>query len=86
MEPDNDVDKYVVAVMNKDKVVGHLMKGKNGKLAKTVLIFMRVDVTNSAKLTNGKAVNKGKGMEVEVLCTITFTFTKPILNKLKEVL
>ena len=87
MEPDNDVDKYVVAVMNKDKVVGHLMKGKNGKLAKTVLIFVRVNVTNSAKLTiNGKAVNKGKGMEVEVLCTITFTFTKPILNKLKEVL
>ena len=30
MKPDNDdVDKYAVAVMNKDRVVGHLIKGKN---------------------------------------------------------
>ena len=36
MELDNDVDKYAVAVMNKDKVVGHLIKGKSGKFAKTV--------------------------------------------------
>ena len=32
VEPDNDVNKYVVEVMNKDKVVGHLMKGKNEKM------------------------------------------------------
>ena len=50
MEPDNDVDKYAVAVMNKDRVVGHLMKLKNGKFAKTVFFFVRVDLTNSAKL------------------------------------
>ena len=29
MEPDNVVDKYAVAVINKDRVVGHLMKGKS---------------------------------------------------------
>ena len=82
----NDVDKYSVAVMNKDRVFRHLMKGNYGKFAKTLFFFLRVDVTNLAKVTiNGKAVNKGKGMGIEFPCT-TFTVTKPMLNKLKEVL
>ena len=87
MEPDNAVDKYAVAVMNKDRVVGHLMKGKSGKFAKTVFFFLRTDEINSAtvKIT-GKAVNKGKGMGMEVPCSITFTGSKPMLDKLKEIL
>ena len=45
-------------------------------LAKTVFFFLRVDVTNSAKVTiNGKAVNKGKGMGKEVSCVTIFTGT-----------
>ena len=39
MEPDNAVDKYAAAVMNTDRNVGHLMKGKRGKFAKTVFFF-----------------------------------------------
>ena len=46
MEPDSDVDKYAVAVIKKDRDTGHLMKGENRKLAKTVFFFLRVDVTN----------------------------------------
>ena len=63
MEPDNAVDKYAVAVINKDRVIGHLMKGKSGEFAKTVFFFLRTDETNlaTAKIT-GKAVNKGKEM------------------------
>ena len=59
MEPDNAVDKYAVPVMNKDRVVGHWMKGKSGKFAKIVFFFLRTDEINSAtvKIT-GKAVNK----------------------------
>ena len=87
MELDNDIDKHVVAVTNKDRVVRHLIKGKNGKFAKTVFFFLRIDVTNLTKVTiNEKAVNKGKGMGMQVPCTITFTGTKPMLNKLKDVL
>ena len=68
--------------MNKDRALEHLMKGKNGKFAKKVFSFLRVDVTKSAKLTvKQKILNKGK--EMEVSCTITFTGTKPMLNKLK---
>ena len=87
MEPHNAVDRYAVAAMNKDRVVGHLMKGKSGKFAKTVFFFLRTDEINSAtvKITR-KAVNKGKGMGMEVPCSITFTGSKPMLGKLKEIL
>ena len=40
MEPDNAVDKYAVAVMNKDRVVEHLMKGKSRNFGKTVFFFL----------------------------------------------
>ena len=87
MEPDNTVGKYAVAVMNKDRVVGHLMKGKSGKFAKTVFFFLRTDEINSAtvKIT-GKAVNKEKVMVMEVPCSITFTGIKPMLDKPKNIL
>lgn len=39
MEPENIVGKYAVAVIKKNKVVGHLMNGKSGKFAKTFLFF-----------------------------------------------
>ena len=87
MKPDNAVGKYVVAAMNKHRVVGHLMKGKSRKFSKTVFFFLRTNKINSAtvKIT-GKAVNKGKGMGMEVSCSITFTGSKPMLDKLKEIL
>ena len=46
MKPDNDVDKYAVLIINKDRVVGHLMKGKNRKFAKLKFFFLGVDITN----------------------------------------
>ena len=87
MEPDNPVDRYPVAVMKQDRVVGHLLKRKRGQFAKTVFFLLRTDEINSAtvKIT-GKAVNKGKGMGMEVPCSITFTGSKPMLDKLKEIL
>ena len=39
MEPDNHVDKYAVAVMNKYSVAGCLIKGNNKKFAITVFFF-----------------------------------------------
>ena len=43
-EPENKTDKFVVAVMKekeKDLVVGHLKKGKSGKFAKTIFLFLK---------------------------------------------
>ena len=87
MEPNNALDKCAVAVMNKDRVVGHLMKRKRGKFAKTVLFLLRTDEINSAtvKITE-EAVNIGKGVGMEVPCSITFAGTKPMLDKLKQIL
>ena len=81
------VDKFAVTLMNKDRVVEHLMKEKLESLRKTVFFFLTANVTSLAKLAiNGKAVNKGTGMGMDVQCTITFTGTKTMLNKLKTVL
>ena len=72
--------------MNKDRVVGYLMKCKGGSLQK-LFFFLRADVSNMATVkTNGKVVKKGKGKGMEVPCTITFTVSKQVLSKLKEVL
>ena len=40
-EPRNIVDKYAVSVQRDDEVVGHLMKGKSGRFAKTIFYFSR---------------------------------------------
>ena len=86
-EPDNDRDKCAVTVINKDWVVEYLMRETNGKFTKTVFFFLRVNVTNSERLTiNRKAINKKKEMEMEFLRTITFADTQLMLNKLKKVL
>ena len=63
MKSGNDVDKYAMAVMQKDSVVGHLWEEKNEKFAKAVFFFVTADATNSPKMTiKEKAVNKRKGM------------------------
>ena len=66
-------------------IVASCMVMFNERKKWTVFFFRRLDATNLAKITtNGKAVDKGKGMGIEVPCKITFTDTKPILNKQKS--
>ena len=43
MEPENPTDKYVVCVENNGNVVGHLTKGNNGRISKTIFFFLRAD-------------------------------------------
>ena len=84
MEPENDVDKYAVAVINEDRITWHSMKGKKETLAKTVFFFLRLDATNSGKVKiYRKAVNNGKGNGTEVPFTIALPGTDQILNELK---
>ena len=71
MEPENVMDKYAVAVINNDTVVGHLMKGESGKFAKTIFYFLRSDELNSCTaVVTGRAVNikDGKGMQIPANC------------------
>ena len=39
LEPENEFDKFAVAVEKCDVVVGHLSKGKTGRFAKNYFIF-----------------------------------------------
>ena len=40
MEPQNEVNKYAVVVVdNENNVISHLPKGKSGKYAKTIFYF-----------------------------------------------
>ena len=81
------MDKYAVAVINKDRVVGHLMEGKSGKLAKTVFFFLRTDTINSVRVEiTGKAVNKSKGKGMQVPYKIIFSGSISALDKLKDIL
>ena len=86
MKPDNAVTKFEVAVMSKDRVAEHLMKGKSKKFLKNRCFFLRADVSNMTVKINGKFANKAKEKGIEVLCTTTFAVSKHMLSKLKAVL
>ena len=66
MEPQNEVDKYAVAVVDKENnVIGHVPKEKSGKYAKTTFYFLNTDQGITLKLRchvkiTGKAVNMGR--------------------------
>ena len=60
---------------------------KKWKVSKNSILFPDSRCYQFGKVTiNGKTVNKGKGMGMEVPSTITPTDTKPVLSKLKDVL
>ena len=61
MEPQNEVDKYAVAVVdNENNVISHLPKGTSGKYAKAIFYFLKTDPLNICHIKfTGKAVNLG---------------------------
>lgn len=87
LEPENELDKYAVAVMKNSVVVGHLAKGKTGRFAKTISFFFRASNNNSCKVeVTGKRVNLGNGHGLQIPCNLHFTGHRNFINKLKEIL
>lgn len=80
-EPENEIDKYAVAVTKDEKVVGHLKKGKTGRYAKTIFYFLRANPMNIA--VTGKRVNLGDGEGLQIPCTISFQGEEKYLEILK---
>ena len=72
IEPDNPVDKYAVAVIDENnEIVGHLMKGLNGKFAKTIFFFLRSNLANTCKvIITGSPVNLGRKKGMQVPCKL----------------
>ena len=53
-EPENEIDKYAVAVTKDARVIGHLKKGKTGQYAKTVFYFLPANPMASITVTRKK--------------------------------
>ena len=84
-EPRNIVDKYAVSVQRDGEVVGHLMKGKSGRFAKTIFYFLRVDKKNDCTVVvTGKAINRGDGEGMQVPCTLDFKGHRKWIDILKK--
>ena len=81
MEPENAMDKYAIAVINNDTMVGHVMKGESGKFAKTIFYFLRSDELNSCTaIVTGRAVNKEDGKCRQIPCKLTLSGCKILKN------
>ena len=88
MEPQNEVDKYAVAVVdNENNVVGYLSKGKSGKYTKVIFYFLKTDPWNicHVKIT-GKAVNLGDNKGMRIPCLLQLTGNCNIINILQELI
>ena len=83
MEPVNVMEKYAVAVINNDAVVGHLMKEwGSSKFAKTIFYFLRSDDLNSCTaVVTGRAVNKKDGKGIQIPCKLTLSGSKIFIEK-----
>ena len=60
-EPENEIDKYAVAVTKDARVIGHLKKGKTGWYAKTVFYFLELIQRTLLVL-----LSRGKGLTLEM--------------------
>ena len=78
-EPENEIDKYVVAITKDARVIGHLKKGKTGRYVKTVFYFLRANPMNTAGITvTGKRVSSGDRQGLQIPSTILFKGEKYI--------
>ena len=85
MEPKNKKDKFAVAVMKNDCLVGHLPKEKTGRFAKMIFYFLRAcDSNNCSVEIVGKAINQGDGKGMKVPCKLYFSAEDSFINILKD--
>ena len=74
MEPTNKKDEFAVKdliIGVKDSVVGHLMKGKGRRFAKTILYFLRASEYNGCTVrVIGQAINQADNKGMKIPCTL----------------
>ena len=70
-EPENEIDKYAVAITKDARVIGHLKKGKTGRYAKTVFYFLRANLMNTISIT---VTGKGLMLEMGKACKFPAQF------------
>ena len=86
-EPENEYDKYAVAVERCGDVVGHLSKGRSARFNKTVSYFLRASNENRCRVeVTGKRVNLGDGEGLQIPCILHFSGETKFFSKLKDIL
>ena len=86
-EPENEYDKYAVAVERCGDVVGHLSKGRSACLTKTVSYFLCASNDNCCRVeVTGKRVNSGDGEGLQIPCILHFSGKAKFVSKLKDIL
>ena len=83
-EPENEIDKYDVAVTKDTQAIGHLKKRKTGRYTKTVFYFLRANPMNTGKRVTGKRVNFGDRQGLQIPCTILFKGEEKYTEVLKK--
>ena len=74
MERTNKKHKFTVAVIgDKDSVVGHLMKDKGGRFAKTIFYFLRASEYHGCRVhVTSQAINQRDDKGMKIPCTLMF--------------
>ena len=88
MEPQNEVDKYAVAVIDNEKnVIGNLPKGASGKYVKRLFYFLKTDplIICYVKIAE-KALNLGGNKGMRIPCLLRFTGNCKMMNILQELI
>ena len=86
-EPENEYDKYAVAVEKCGDVVGHLSKRSSARFSKTVSYFPRANNENCCRVElTGKRVNLGDGEGLQIPCILHFSGVAKFVSKLKDIL
>ena len=86
-EPENECDKYALAVERCRDVVGHLSKGRSAHFAKTVLYFLPASNENCCRVeVTRERVNLGDGEGLQIPCILHFSGVAEFASKLKDIL
>ena len=86
-EPENEYDKYAVAVETYIDVIGHISKGKSARFAKTVSYFLSASNENCCRVeVTGKRVHLGDGEGLQIPCILHFSGEAKFVSKLKDIL
>ena len=84
-ETTNPLDRFAVAVLLDDNVIGHLPKGKLGRYAKPISFFLQADAKNCCTaVVTGQAVNLGDKKGMQVPCNLCSSGTHPFLEILRR--
>ena len=80
-EQDNTEDKFAVAVVKSEAVVGHVPK----KLEPVVSQFLKRDCNKGVDHITGKQINRGGGYGLEAPFKFCLYGPEPYLRRLKDV-